>query len=137
MANSDHELILNILLQYGAKADAVGQGNTRSSALYLAASNGHTAIAQILLEKRANIELRNANGETLLHNAALYGHESVILLLLFKKADMQAKSGKAGKAEWTPLHLASETGHTMAINALLNRPLKVNARTKDGDTALC
>ena len=50
------------------------------------------AVVPLLLEKRADINAKNKNGETALMIAAKYGEEAVIQLLLEKGADTKVKN---------------------------------------------
>ncbi|KAG5817889.1 hypothetical protein H9Q74_002814 [Fusarium xylarioides] len=56
-----------------------------------AATNGHKAIAKVLLEKGADIETKNKDGYTPLSSAALQGHEAMARLLLEKGANIKVK----------------------------------------------
>jgi ankyrin repeat protein len=57
----------------------------------LAAENGHEAVIKLLLEKNADLESKDKNGQTPLLLAAENGHKAVIKLLLEKNADLEYK----------------------------------------------
>lgn len=61
------------------------------TALMHAASAGHDMVARILLEKGANLALRNTIGETALHLAARRGRADVVRRLLTAGADIAAR----------------------------------------------
>ena len=65
----------------------------------------------MLLEHRADPNVREQGGYTPLHAAAQNGDEGMIRTLLYGGADLNAKSND-GK---TPLDLAAESEHTKAV----------------------
>jgi ankyrin repeat protein len=52
------------------------------TAMHLVASNGHEAVARLLLKNGADIEAKDSYGETALHCAAFHRREAVTQLLL-------------------------------------------------------
>ncbi|HEY2114242.1 MAG TPA: ankyrin repeat domain-containing protein [Candidatus Angelobacter sp.] len=59
-----------------------------SEALYIAARNGHVAVAKFLLEKGADINCRGFFGAPGLHWAAIHGHKPMVEFLLDHGADL-------------------------------------------------
>jgi ankyrin repeat protein len=51
---------------------------------YKAAQNGHTQLAQVLLDAGAEINAKGYNNETALYVAARYGHVDMVKLLVAK-----------------------------------------------------
>jgi TonB family protein len=78
--------------------------NTSFTPLHLAAQNGNKDVAELLLAKKAEINVKAYDGWTPLHLAARYGHKDVIELLLAKGAEVEAKDDR-GK---TPLDMARQ-----------------------------
>ena len=62
------------------------------TALHYAATGGHTAIIQLLLEESAYIDAESPNGTTPLMMAARYGNEKAVQLLINEGADLQLKN---------------------------------------------
>lgn len=60
--------------------------------LHYAATGGHTAIVQILLDESAYIDAESPNGTTPLMMAARYGNEKTTLLLINEGADLHMKN---------------------------------------------
>ena len=60
--------------------------------LHYAATGGHTAIIQLLLDESAYIDAESPNGSTPLMMAARYGNEKAVQLLLNEGADMTLKN---------------------------------------------
>jgi ankyrin repeat protein len=60
--------------------------------LHYAASGGHTAIIQLLLDESAYIDAESPNGTTPLMMAARYGSEKAVQLLITEGADLNLKN---------------------------------------------
>ena len=128
------------------KADVDSQDNEGMTPLYLLLGDtGHhdnnsiLDLAQSLLERCADTNIRTTDGWTLLHAAAYFGRLEIAQLLLVQGADMNAEN-KLGD---TALHLVSRgkydsEGHGVGMaRLLLERGVDVNARRKkDGCTSL-
>ncbi|KAH8672580.1 hypothetical protein BGZ60DRAFT_373737, partial [Tricladium varicosporioides] len=67
--------------------------------LHWASQNGHLEVAQLLLNKGADVKAAASNGGAPLHRASLNGHLEVAQLLLDKGADVKAPDSDG----WTPL----------------------------------
>ncbi|KAM9254040.1 ankyrin repeat domain-containing protein 31 [Dugong dugon] len=78
--------------------------------------------------KRAEINKRNAKGESRLHLAARRGNLSLVKALIESGADVNLKDN----AGWTPLHEASSEGSNDIIVALLKAGANVNSENLDG-----
>jgi ankyrin repeat protein len=94
--------------------------------LHFAAMNGHTAVAELLIDT-AEVRAKDMHfGWTPLHCAADSGNERVVTLLIDHGADINAQDQRVG---WTPLHFASISGHMAVVNILLQRGAR--SATKD------
>jgi len=93
------------------------QNSEGQTALHCAAESGRFAMVELLLERGAQIELRDNSKQTALHCAARAGHNGIVTLLLDKKAqiDVQDNSGD------TPLHCAAHNDKVEAARLLLER----------------
>ena len=103
--------------------------------LYVAASNGNTAVVRLLIERRADVNATSCGGWTALHGAAscLQSAQTVAMLLLGETANVHAASGVEGQ---TPLHVAAKHGRLGAATLLVARGADPGARDHDGDTPL-
>jgi uncharacterized protein len=102
--------------------------------LHLAAFFGYPKIAELLLERAADVvaRSRNANGNTPLHAALASNQRMVAGLLIGRGADVNA----ADAAGWSPLHLASANGNLEVIKTLIAQGAKVDAKNGEGLTPL-
>ncbi|KAG2500158.1 hypothetical protein HYH03_001740 [Edaphochlamys debaryana] len=83
--------------------------------LLLAAGNGHTSCARLLLDEGADIEQRNVMKESPLIRAAHNGHLHTVRFLLGRGADVHA----VDLGDNTALHWAAMRGHVEVVRALL------------------
>ena len=98
------------------------KNNFGETALMIAAQNGLVDVANLLLEKGAEIEARKNNGGTALIIAAYYGHKDVVELLLEKGAEIEAKNNK----RHTALMFAERNGHKDVVRLLLDRGAEID-----------
>lgn len=92
----------------------------------------YRALAELLIDKGADVTAKDSKSETPLCVAAFTGNEPVLRLLVEKGADVGAK----GPDEATPLHLAAHRGSQPAVQLLLDRGADVRARNRYGNTPL-
>jgi hypothetical protein len=95
--------------------------------LCLVARFGLKEMVRLLLAKDVDIESRDAEGETALHQAAGKGQDDVVRLLVNSGAEVSARKNDGSIA----LHLAARWGHESTVRLLLERG--ANAATQDDD----
>ena len=124
-------------LERDADVDAVD--NNHSTLLHEASSYGNVKVAQLLLERGANINARNKEGHTPLHRVLVrlgyFGGADcfdIIQLLFEHGADVDALDD----AQSAPLHVASQSGSTEATRLLLEHGAVVDARDNKDSTPL-
>ena len=119
------------MLKRGAVIDLRdGYGMT---ALHIAIEAGHRNAATLLMEKGADINLRDSSfGKTPLLKAIEHDREEIAQELLKRRAGVDL----ADKNGWTPLHRAAERGQMPVVQSLLAHSANVNARTVTGVTPL-
>lgn len=100
--------------------------------LLTAALRSDFAMAKDALEKGADVNARDANGETPLMFASFYGDEALVKELISRGADVQAKSRNNGSA----LTMASYKGNAAIVKLLIDAHADVHALVDDGSSAL-
>jgi ankyrin repeat protein len=99
-------------------------GGFRGTLLLVAAVNGRREVAELLIEKGADVNAAMTKSNvTPLHAAAQYGHTSIAELLIAKGAHVNAKT----ITDSTPLHEAAEGGHTGVAELLIGKGAEVDA----------
>lgn len=116
-------------------ANVNGQDIGGFTALMSAVRQGHLKVAQFLLDKGSDPEIRGNYywGETALMMAAQNSSPDLVDLLMNRRAKVDAKSKHTG---CTALMLAAYAGDPETVKRLLTRGADVNAHAKDGATAL-
>jgi ankyrin repeat protein len=101
--------------------------------LHLASLAGSTAVVELLLDHKVDIDVRIDLGETSLYLAAFEGHHQVLELLVRREANslLVDRDGK------TPLQTAATYGKFECVRILVEtRPNDINMKNKKGITAL-
>ena len=110
------------------------------TALHLAAAGGHAAIAKLLIDAGASLDLKDDYGFSALRHCAAAskanmkpGHLECAKLLCAAKAD----GNVACDYGWTPLMKACEMGHTSLCEIFLNDSnVELNKLENGGESAL-
>ncbi|HZE70651.1 MAG TPA: ankyrin repeat domain-containing protein [Pyrinomonadaceae bacterium] len=131
-AKGNRDEIVKLLLEHNASVNI--RNKDQKTALLFAAEDGHTQVAELLLAKGADVSVRDAKGMTALLLAAedSYAQEDLVKLLLAKGAEPNVTDSQGN----TALMLASRAGAFQVIEALVAGGVDVNAKNKDGWTAL-
>ncbi|VDI25530.1 ankyrin repeat domain-containing protein 17 [Mytilus galloprovincialis] len=113
-----------------------------TTALSATCQNGHTEVAQLLLDNKADINITNIynqNTLTPLFLACRHGcHDTVKYLLdlngqaLNSRVDTTIKHKKG----WSALHVACQNGHKEVIKLLIDVGININDTTNSGSTPL-
>ncbi|XP_023702416.1 transient receptor potential cation channel subfamily A member 1 isoform X3 [Cryptotermes secundus] len=93
---------------------------TGCSPLHYASREGHIRSLENLIRLGACINLKNNNNESPLHFAARYGRYNTVRQLLDSEKGSFIINESDGEG-LTPLHIASQQGHTRVVQLLLNR----------------
>jgi uncharacterized protein len=116
------------LIKAGAAIDSQSKNPLSAAPIQSAAAAGHVKIVMLLLNHKANPNVREQGGYTPLHAAAQNGDAQMIRSLLYNGADLGARSND-GKL---PIDLANEAGHKDAAALLKDgitrrfKPVKPN-----------
>ncbi|KAF0716138.1 hypothetical protein As57867_003000, partial [Aphanomyces stellatus] len=110
-ASCNHDDVVQALVGAGA---AIDLPNAKlQSPLYAAAYHGHETTARLLLDYGADVNIGNADMDSLLlHAAATHGHDELVRLLIDHGARFQSKV----------LVAAAANGHASVVDQLLQLP---------------
>ncbi|KAA8518846.1 hypothetical protein F0562_016380 [Nyssa sinensis] len=127
--------VVKELLPYTTKEGITSKNRSGFDPLHIAASQGHQAIVQILLDHDPGLSKTvGQSNATPLISAATKGHVAVVHELLSKDSSLLEISRSNGK---NALHLAARQGHVDIVKALLDKDPHLARRTdKKGQTAL-
>uniref|UniRef100_A0A5B6YXX1 PGG domain-containing protein n=1 Tax=Davidia involucrata TaxID=16924 RepID=A0A5B6YXX1_DAVIN len=134
-AEKGHIDVVKELLPYTTKEGIAAKNRSGFDPLHIAASQGHQAIVQILLDHDPGLSKTvGQSNATPLISAATRGHVEVVHELLSKDSSLIEISRSNGK---NTLHLAARQGHVDIVKALLDKDPQLARRTdKKGQTAL-
>lgn len=122
-------MVARFLLDSGADVNA--RDKTSNTALYVAARAGHKGMVELLLSRKAELDLGPPSGGPLFA-AASRGYKSVVEVLLAHGADVNARNSSGE----TSLHLAAGADRRAVLEMFLGHGADVNARTSQGQTPL-
>ena len=122
------------LLQRGFDPNA--RDEKGQTPLYLSQREGSFKVAEVLLaHPQTRVDLVNGAGETALMMTALRGYTAWIDRLVARGARIEGANEGAAPG-WTPLHYACAGPETQAVQALLTRGARIDARSPNGTTPL-
>ncbi|XP_064010530.1 protein phosphatase 1 regulatory subunit 16A isoform X2 [Pogoniulus pusillus] len=89
---TEREMMVEIQQLVEAGADLDTPRGHKATLLHIAAANGYTEAAELLLEHRASVGSRDEDGWQPLHAAACWGQVQLVELLVAHGADLNSKS---------------------------------------------
>ena len=100
--------------------------------LYIAAKEGHVAVAKVLLDNGAAIDAKADDAGAPLSIAARNGHLEMVKLLLEQGAAVDGADASGS----TPLYFAAKEGHAAVVALLLDRGAAIEGTRNDRSTPL-
>jgi len=167
--DADNRTALEVAAIFGntdAARILVEHGASAKEALMPAAANGHIEIVALLVEKKADLDVKDEYGDTPLIRACFNQHGDIAELLVRSGADIHSRddsgrtalwaaaanglakvtqllidnaadiNAKDRKFGWTPLIVASINGRANTVKILLDNGADQTAKSNDGSTAL-
>lgn len=113
--------------------DALKKGASPDKELLNAVTAGDPDRVRYLTAHGANIDTRDAEGYTPLHNAVRTRSDALAAFLVEQKADVNLKDNDG----WTPLMLAAWRDSADSVRMLIAHGAKIEATNPKGLTALC
>jgi ankyrin repeat protein len=130
MATSEVRMrIVEMLLRAKATADIVYEDQTP---LFLAATEGHEQVANLLIGAGADPSWKTQTGRTIMHQAAQSGSVRIVERLADAHSPIDASDGEG----LTPLHVAAYLGHADVVKTLIARGAELDRLDGDQFTAL-
>lgn len=103
------------------------------TALMVAARGGHAAVVRVLVDAKADLNVRSEDGSDALLHAASGGNVDVIKALLEAKADIETTN----EDEVSPLILAAHYGHAAAAKTFLDAGANSQYRVPGWESVDC
>jgi len=116
-------------LEAGANPSAMGPN---SGALHCAAFNGHEAVVALLLNKGAEVDVKDRQSYSPIHLAVSRGHLSIAEQLVAAGADIETLTSQNG----TPLHIAAASNQQNVLAVLIKAGANLEAKDTNGLTPL-
>ena len=108
------------------------QGGKHVTPLHASVDKGHLGVAELLVERGADMGSRDSQSQTPLHIASYRGYTEVVSLLIDRGADLNAE----GFNKETSLYLALKEGRRDVAKLLLKRGADMNRSETHGLTPL-
>ncbi|XP_046672408.1 ankyrin repeat domain-containing protein 17-like isoform X4 [Homalodisca vitripennis] len=105
-----------VLLDKGADVNAPPVPSSRDTALTIAADKGHCRFVELLLQRNAQVEVKNKKGNSPLWLAANGGHLAVVELLYSVGADIDSQDNRKVSC----LMAAFRKGHMKVVKWMVN-----------------
>ena len=126
-----HVRVTQMLLQHGAQVDATDQSQY-TPLRYALVRGRRLELIQVLLENKANTDLRSGEGTSMLHHAVYRKLDDAVAILLDAGADVNARNNSGNCA----LHIAARQDHEDIVQVLVEHKAVLNARNRRGASAL-
>lgn len=124
--------IMDHLIAYGADVNGTDSESNSSCPLFIALNKRNLDAISLLVDRGADINVRDDKGSTPLHITSRDGLTDPVKALLNRGADVHAQDNQKS----TPLHLASPHRDPTIFQSLIEYGANVNIRDDQGSTAL-
>ena len=134
--HGDVNTVIDWLDERVADANIVNARCTECAGMTLligSAVGGQKDLVACLLQRQADIDVRDAEGHSALMAATEHGQTAVVAALLKSGASTELRDETDGE---TALMTACSSGHSAIVHMLLRAGAKIDARDEDGASAL-
>jgi ankyrin repeat protein len=135
-ASKGHIKLLEFMLSCGIQVNALVEVPenlySKYTLLHRASYCGQLDVVRLIVNRGADIYIRDVNNNTALHLAAASGSVDIIKLLLDKGMSVNLTNTTGS----TPLHISAEFGHLESTKVLFERGAAINNTNKYGNTPL-
>lgn len=131
----NYQKIVVLLLDHGADPNYFYEEmDLNDTCLIKALANGNLEIARILLERGANVNAKDINGQTALHAALWRGQNEAAKWAIKNGANVMDQD----EHQWTSLHFAAcDSGiDKNVIELIIKKGIPINVANEDGQTPL-
>jgi serine/threonine-protein phosphatase 6 regulatory ankyrin repeat subunit B len=91
--------------------------------IHAAVIRGHVSCVRLLIDAKADLEVRDKDGRTALRYASGTGRQECLQVLIENKADVKTADDEG----ITPTHTAAQNGYSKCVSMLINARADVNA----------
>ena len=128
--SAGHDQVASQLVQdLDAPIDA--RNSSGCSALHYAASKSRIGLLKMLLERKADVFVRDNGGSTFLHRAVSSGNPKIVALALDKRHCTGSLIEQQDRAGQTALHVAAQLGFFDAVEQLVDAGASKEALDKE------
>lgn len=131
-AETGNLAMVELLLSYNADPNSTDK--EKKTPLHLAALGGHLNTVKSLLAKKSQFGAKDMDGCTAMHYSAAGGNIKIVKALLVAGKNKNINDKNIWRK--TPLHLATENGHSDLMHILLSNGSAINALDNNKDTPL-
>jgi ankyrin repeat protein/beta-lactamase regulating signal transducer with metallopeptidase domain len=114
--------------------ELLNPAQSKYTPLFEAAMRNNLELAQMLIDRGAEVDVADSQGYTALDRCGNYGYAQMAELLI--KAGANVNAVNAQRKEGTPLHTAASEGHNNVIDVLIRHGADLNAKAFGGFTPL-
>lgn len=107
------------------------QDSNGDTALHIAIKRGRLDMANALVSIGCKVDIRNNDGQTILHDAAIK-NQLALVEWAFEKCPQICKPESEDHKALSPLHLASMKGNLRVFEFLINKGFSAGHKSKDG-----
>ncbi|KAL9600126.1 MAG: hypothetical protein Q9219_003382 [cf. Caloplaca sp. 3 TL-2023] len=130
--SNNHQAIVELFIARKDFDPDVQDGSGWTPLMIASSLKEGDALVDLLLNKDADVNAKNHNGQTALHFCASKNNLDIARKLISRKASARVKD----KREQLPLHRAAAVGSVPMVNLLLQNKSPLNATDISGYTAL-